>query len=152
MVGYEYLDHDAIGESHIGISVAEATDYTKSESDLVLAQPALLPISSAVRISRETCQIMKRYTVSHWNAFKGLVAVMIFGCMTDHLHLNHDKWLITCNSLQIYTVSSTVHLVSTIMTIYCVSSFYRRLYCATLTLIINFIQGRCPYHFTLVEL
>lgn len=45
MVGYEFLDHDAIGESHIGISVAEATDYTKSESDLVLTQPALLPIS-----------------------------------------------------------------------------------------------------------
>ena len=36
MVGYEFLDHDAIGESYIGISVAEATDYTKSESDLVL--------------------------------------------------------------------------------------------------------------------
>ncbi|XP_052146035.1 plasma membrane ATPase-like isoform X5 [Oryza glaberrima] len=61
MVGHEFLDHDAIGESHIGISVADATDYTKSESDLVLTQPALIPISSAVQISREICQMMKGY-------------------------------------------------------------------------------------------
>jgi H+-transporting ATPase len=71
MVGYEFLDHDAIGESHIGISVADATDYTKSESDLVLTQPALVPISSAVQISREICQIMRGYTVSHSGAFEG---------------------------------------------------------------------------------
>ncbi|KAF0932819.1 hypothetical protein E2562_012151 [Oryza meyeriana var. granulata] len=63
MVGCEFLDHDAIGESHIGISVAEATDYTKSESDLVLTQPALIPIPSAVQISREICQMMKGYTI-----------------------------------------------------------------------------------------
>lgn len=63
IVGYEFLDHDAIGESHIGISVAEATDYTKSESDLVLTQPALLPISSAMQISREICQIMRGYMI-----------------------------------------------------------------------------------------
>uniref|UniRef100_A0ACD5WUX6 Uncharacterized protein n=1 Tax=Avena sativa TaxID=4498 RepID=A0ACD5WUX6_AVESA len=63
MVGYGFLDHDAIGESHIGISVADATDYTKCESDLVLTQPALAPISSAVQISREICQIMKVYTI-----------------------------------------------------------------------------------------
>uniref|UniRef100_A0A0E0NT49 P-type ATPase A domain-containing protein n=1 Tax=Oryza rufipogon TaxID=4529 RepID=A0A0E0NT49_ORYRU len=61
MVGHEFLDHDSIGESHIGISVADATDYTKSESDLVLTQPALIPISSAVQISREICQMMKGY-------------------------------------------------------------------------------------------
>jgi H+-transporting ATPase len=74
MVGYEFLDHDAIGESQIGISVADATDYTKSESDLVLTQPAMVPISSAVQISREICQIMRAYTVSHSGAFQD------FGC------------------------------------------------------------------------
>ncbi|KAL6645290.1 hypothetical protein ACP70R_016898 [Stipagrostis hirtigluma subsp. patula] len=63
MVGYEFLDHDAIGESHIGISVADATDYTKSESDLVLTQPTLIPVSSAVQISREICQLMKGNTI-----------------------------------------------------------------------------------------
>ncbi|CAD6201565.1 unnamed protein product [Miscanthus lutarioriparius] len=63
MVGYEFLDHDAIGESHIGISVADATDYTKSESDLVLTRTALIPVSSAVQISRKICQMMRSYTI-----------------------------------------------------------------------------------------
>ncbi|XP_066360486.1 plasma membrane ATPase-like isoform X2 [Miscanthus floridulus] len=63
MVGYEFLDHDAIGESHIGISVADATDYTKSESDLVLTRPALIPVFSAVQISRKICQMMRSYTI-----------------------------------------------------------------------------------------
>ncbi|CAN6308350.1 unnamed protein product [Urochloa humidicola] len=63
MVGYEFLDHDAIGESHIGISVADAADYTKSESDLVLTKAALVPVSSAVQISRNICQMMKSYTI-----------------------------------------------------------------------------------------
>ncbi|OQU93452.1 hypothetical protein SORBI_3001G539400 [Sorghum bicolor] len=63
MVGYEFLDHDAIGESHIGISVADATDYTKSESDLVLTQHALMPVSSAVQISRKICQMMRSFTI-----------------------------------------------------------------------------------------
>jgi cation transport ATPase len=67
---YEFLDHDAIGESHIGIAVADAAaDYTKSESDLVLTQPVLTPVSSAVQISRKVCQMMKSYTVSHSDAF-----------------------------------------------------------------------------------
>lgn len=79
MVGYEFLDHDAIGESHIGISVADATDYTKSESDLVLTQPALIPISSAVQISRKICQMMRSYTVGGYSvAFRGLISDKMF--------------------------------------------------------------------------
>uniref|UniRef100_A0A0E0NT47 P-type ATPase A domain-containing protein n=1 Tax=Oryza rufipogon TaxID=4529 RepID=A0A0E0NT47_ORYRU len=78
MVGHEFLDHDSIGESHIGISVADATDYTKSESDLVLTQPALIPISSAVQISREICQMMKGY----------------MGC-------NNDRLLFSCGQCKI---------------------------------------------------
>uniref|UniRef100_A0A0D9XS56 Cation-transporting P-type ATPase C-terminal domain-containing protein n=1 Tax=Leersia perrieri TaxID=77586 RepID=A0A0D9XS56_9ORYZ len=67
MVGYEFLDGDSIRESDIGISVADATDSTKSESDVVLTEHAVLSISSAVQTSREICQIMKGcmvYTVS----------------------------------------------------------------------------------------
>ncbi|CAO2169581.1 unnamed protein product [Urochloa humidicola] len=59
MVGYEFLDGESIRESNIGISVIDATDSTKSESDLVLTEHGLLSISSAVQISRETCRIMK---------------------------------------------------------------------------------------------
>ncbi|GJN03921.1 hypothetical protein PR202_ga21418 [Eleusine coracana subsp. coracana] len=48
MVGYEFLDGESIRQSNIGISVANATDSTKSESDLVLTEHAILSISSAV--------------------------------------------------------------------------------------------------------
>jgi H+-transporting ATPase len=78
MVGYEFLDHDAIGESHIGISVADATDYTKSESDLVLTQHALMPVSSAVQISRKICQMMRSFTVGHSDAFGSLISDNMF--------------------------------------------------------------------------
>ncbi|KAF8780339.1 hypothetical protein HU200_001444 [Digitaria exilis] len=97
MVGYEFLDHDAIGESHIGISVTDAADYTKSESDLVLTQPAMVPVSSAVQISRKTCEMIKNiqlYTVSStvhlvwcpcllhlWNFdLSSILALMIVSC------------------------------------------------------------------------
>ncbi|KAK3122096.1 hypothetical protein QOZ80_8BG0665080 [Eleusine coracana subsp. coracana] len=59
MVGYEFLDGESIRQSNIGISAANATDSTKSESDLVLTEHALLSISSAVQISREICAVMK---------------------------------------------------------------------------------------------
>ncbi|XP_066351680.1 ATPase 3, plasma membrane-type-like [Miscanthus floridulus] len=59
MVGYEFLDGESICESNIGISVADATDSTKSESDLVLTEHGLLSLSSAVQISLEICQMMK---------------------------------------------------------------------------------------------
>ncbi|KAG8073083.1 hypothetical protein GUJ93_ZPchr0006g42726 [Zizania palustris] len=80
MVGCEFLDHDAIGESRIGISVADATDYTKNESDLVLTQPSLIPASSAVKISREICQMMKGYiiyTVSSTIHLFGVCAILL---------------------------------------------------------------------------
>ncbi|KAL5219229.1 hypothetical protein ABZP36_019913 [Zizania latifolia] len=80
MVGCEFLDHDAIGESHVGISVADATDYTKSESDLVLTQSSLIPVSSAVKISREICQMMKGYiiyTVSSTIHLFGVRAILL---------------------------------------------------------------------------
>jgi H+-transporting ATPase len=69
MVGYGFSDGDAIRESNIGISVADATDRTKSESDLVLTEDTLISVSSAVQISREICRIMK-------------------GCMVRHAHIS----------------------------------------------------------------
>lgn len=64
MVGYEFLDGESICESNIGISVADAADSTKSESDLVLTEHGLLSLSSAVQISLEICQMMKGCMVS----------------------------------------------------------------------------------------
>uniref|UniRef100_A0A0E0MFJ3 Uncharacterized protein n=1 Tax=Oryza punctata TaxID=4537 RepID=A0A0E0MFJ3_ORYPU len=59
MVGYEFSDADSIRESDIGIAVPDATDSTKSESDIILTEHALLSVSSAVQTSREICQIIK---------------------------------------------------------------------------------------------
>ncbi len=69
MVGYEFLDADSIRESDIGIAVADATDSTKSEADIVLTEHALLSVYSAVQTSREICQIMKGCMVSHTRPF-----------------------------------------------------------------------------------
>ncbi|KAL5210642.1 hypothetical protein ABZP36_006265 [Zizania latifolia] len=69
MVGCEFLDHDAISGSHIGISVADATDYTKSESDLLYTQPSLISVSSALKTSREICQMMEGYIVTNINNY-----------------------------------------------------------------------------------
>ncbi|ONL92665.1 ATPase 2 plasma membrane-type [Zea mays] len=93
MVGYEFLDHDAIGESHIGISVADATDYTKSESDLVLTQPALMPVSSAVQISRKICQMLRSYTVDIHH-FINCPSCTSFAMLFERVELNKspDKW------------------------------------------------------------
>ncbi|KAL6847582.1 hypothetical protein ACP4OV_022608 [Aristida adscensionis] len=77
MVGYEFLDHDAIVESHIGVSVADATDYTKSQSDLVLTQPTLMPVSSAVQISREICEMMKGYAIYTVSSTIHLIGVRV---------------------------------------------------------------------------
>lgn len=89
MVGYEFLDHDAIGESHIGISVTDTADYTKSESELVLTQPAMVPVSSAVQISRKTCEMIKSYTVGHSDAFIGLILIRYF--------VSRYEWILTCS-------------------------------------------------------
>uniref|UniRef100_A0A0E0NT45 P-type ATPase A domain-containing protein n=1 Tax=Oryza rufipogon TaxID=4529 RepID=A0A0E0NT45_ORYRU len=108
MVGHEFLDHDSIGESHIGISVADATDYTKSESDLVLTQPALIPISSAVQISREICQMMKGYmiyTVSSTVHLFGVHAILLLWNfdLPSFLTLgcNNDRLLFSCGQCKI---------------------------------------------------
>lgn len=97
MVGYEFLDHDAIGESHIGISVADAADYTKSESDVVLTQPAMVHVSLAVQISRKTCQMIKSYAVGHSDAFIGLFLTRYF--------VSRYKWILTC----VFSFSADIH-------------------------------------------
>ena len=50
---------------YIGIAVADATDAARSASDIVLTEPGLSVIISAVLTSRAIFQRMKNYTVSH---------------------------------------------------------------------------------------
>ncbi|XP_058071682.1 plasma membrane ATPase 2-like isoform X2 [Magnolia sinica] len=56
-------DAPALKKANIGIAVADATDAARSASDIVLTEPGLSVIISAVLTSQAIFQKMKNYTV-----------------------------------------------------------------------------------------
>lgn len=56
-------DAPALKKADIGIAVADATDAARSASDIVLTEPGLSVIISAVLTSRAIFQRMKNYTI-----------------------------------------------------------------------------------------
>jgi len=110
MTGDGVNDAPALKKADIGIAVDDATDAARGASDIVLTEPGLSVIISAVLTSRAIFQRMKNYTVGSSPPF--CICNINLSFFLIHIFLHYlTLFCFPFKYMQIYAVSITIRIV-----------------------------------------